>query len=114
LTLAYNDDVKKYFDDLNAMSKKIGHEMTRSVKKRLDALKASKNFWVYLTTGLGHPHALEGILSGHYAIRVTANVRLVVQPCSEDLSPAALQVCEELTIKGVADYHGSKHDWLIP
>jgi len=115
--------VEKLFNDLsniqaskNLMIKKIGPELTKSVKKRYDQLKASNNFAIYLTTGLGKPEPLVVDKYGLYEVRITANWRLIIEPVSVDLSPESLAICDTIKIKGVMDYHGkgSNNNWLIP
>jgi len=108
-----NDSVKDIFTDFDLMKKKIGNEKTKTVKKRLNQLKASSNFSIYLMTGLGKPHPLFENLKGYYGISITGNVRLVVKPDSINLDPEELKKCETVIIKGVMDYHGRKIDWLI-
>jgi len=108
-----NDSVKDYFTDFDLMKKKIGNEKTKTVKKRLNQLKASSNFSIYLMTGLGNPHPLFENLKGYYGISITGNVRLVVKPDSINLEPEELKKCETVIIKGVMDYHGRKIDWFI-
>lgn len=97
------------------MKKAIGFELTRAVKKRYDQLKAANNFSLYLSTGLGKPHALVGE-NGCYGVHITANWRLVIKPLTDDLSPESLKKCDTIQIKGVVDYHGkgAKNNWLIP
>jgi Txe/YoeB family toxin of Txe-Axe toxin-antitoxin module len=92
----------------------MGNELTRTTKKRYDQLKASNSFDIYLTTGLGKPHPLVGDSKGYYGIGISANQRLVVRPDTECLDPISLKSCDTVVIKGVEDYHGKKHEWLIP
>ena len=123
MQVTYEDkSVKELFEDLcqvqlskGLMKKQIGNELTRSVKKRFDQLKAAPNFFVYLSTGLGKPHLLTE-MEGCYAVHITANWRLVVQPIAESTAPEALKQCDTIQIKGVVDYHGkgSKNNWIIP
>ena len=123
MQIIYEDDsVKELFDDLcqvqmprGLMKRLIGAELTRSVKKRYDQIKAANNFGIYLSTGLGKPHSLTDI-EGCYGVHVTANWRLVIQPIAENTSAEALKMCDTVQIKGVVDYHGkgAKNNWIIP
>ena len=51
---------------------------------------------------------------GCYGINISGNIRLIVKPDVEILDPASLKKCDSVIIKGVMDYHGQKHEWLIP
>ncbi len=106
--------VEKYFNDFNLMGKEKGKDLTKSVKRRYDQLKAANNFSVYLEIGLGKPHPLYENLKGCYGISVTGNVRLIVRPDVESLNPESLRKCDTIIIEGVMDYHGKKNEWIIP
>lgn len=106
--------VEKYFSDFALMNKKIGKDLTRMTKKRYDQLKAATNFSIYFSTGLGRPHPLYENLKGCYGISITGNVRLVIRPDVESLDPDSLKKCDSVIIEGVMDYHGQKHEWIIP
>jgi len=113
--IEYEDKtVQKYFTDFELMKKETGKDIARATKKRIDQLKASVNFSVYLTTALGRPHPLDENLKGYYGVTITGNVRLIVRPDTESLEPEALKSCDTVIIKGVMDYHGRKNEWLIP
>ncbi len=109
-----NAEVEEYFSDFKLMKKKMGNIIARSIKKRYDNLKAAANFSIYLSTGLGKPHPLFGNLKGYYGISISGNIRLVVRPETDSLDSASLKECDTIIIKGVVDYHGQKHEWLIP
>ena len=106
--------IERYFTDFELMKKKIGEGLTRNTKKRYDQLKASANFGIYLSTGLGRPHPLVGNLKGYYGVSISGSIRLVIKPDAESLDPASLRECDTVIIRGVMDYHGQKHEWLIP
>ncbi|HHW07599.1 MAG TPA: hypothetical protein GXX34_08765 [Clostridia bacterium] len=106
--------VQKYFGDFELMQRKIGKDLTKSIKKRCDQLKAADNFAIYLDTGLGKPHPLTGNLKGYFGISVSGQIRLIVKPIVESFDLRSFQNCDSVIIKGVMDYHGSKHEWLIP
>ena len=45
-----------------------------------------------------------------YSLRVTANVRLIIEMnATED----TVKICEEIEVEGVGDYHGEKNNWYI-
>ncbi len=114
MQIQYTDKVEKYFTNFSNLQKKIGKEKTRTIKKHIDNLKASNNFGIFLSLGLGKPHSLTGNHQGEYGIHVTANERLIIEPVCDDLSIETLKLCDTIIIKGVEDYHGSKENWLIP
>ncbi|MHB1314851.1 MAG: hypothetical protein ACYCX2_05110 [Christensenellales bacterium] len=107
-------NIEKWFSDFNNMSKKIGLELTRSIKKHHDRIKAAPNFQEFLNLGLGKPHSLTGELRGYYGVSVSANVRLIVKPLFTNNSLEELKECNVITVKGVSDYHGGKENWIIP
>lgn len=116
LILEYSDKkVEKIICDDKILQKKIGTEFGKKVKMRLNQLKATDNFYEYLSKiGLGKPHLLEGNLGGCYGVSINANYRLVVQPLVKNLDIENLKNCKVLDIKGVLDYHGGKNEWIIP
>ena len=109
-----SETVRKIFCDYELMKKEIGNDRARATKKRIDQLKASVNFSVFLTAGLGKPHPLYENLKGYYGVTITGNVRLIVRPNTKSMEPEVLKQCDMVIIKGVMDYHGSKNEWLIP
>ncbi len=109
-----SDKVMRYFDDFSLMKKKVGLNLTKIIKKRLDQLKAARTFSVFLSTGLGKPHRLRENLDGYYGVNLSANVRLVIKPEAKSLDPSELVQCDTVIMKGVEDYHGKKQEWIIP
>ena len=109
-----NKKLGKKIYDLNALSKDIGFEMAKKLKQRISELDAAENFKEYLDTGLGDPHPLVGNLDKHFGIKINKNYRLIVEPLSEKLDNNSLKKCEKVNLKGVADYHDGKCEWLIP
>ena len=114
MQIQYTNKVEKYFIDLSELQKEIGKEKTKTIKKHIDNLKASNNFNIFLSLGIGKPHSLTGNHQGEYGISVTKNIRLIVEPVCDNLSMEMLKLCDTIIIKGVEDYHGSKENWLIP
>jgi proteic killer suppression protein/toxin YoeB len=109
-----SESLQIIFNDYELIKKKIGKDRARTTKKRIDQLKASVNFSIYLTTGLGKPHLLYENLKGYYGVSITGNVRLIIRPKAESTEPAVLKKCDTVIIKGVMDYHGNKNEWIIP
>ncbi|HBI73656.1 MAG TPA: hypothetical protein DDY59_10740 [Lachnospiraceae bacterium] len=101
-------------NDYSWISKTIGMQMTKTFKKRILQIKASDNFAIYLRTGLGKPHPLEGDLNGCYGISITGNFRLVIEPVTELYDFESLSKCDTVLVKGVTDYHGGKYNWILP
>lgn len=110
-----NEKVQKILCDGRMLQRKVGLEIGKSVKRRMNELSASGNFNEYLTTiRLGKPHPLTGNLSNCYAINITANFRMVVEPLETELDIESLKQCKILNIKGVLEYHDGKNEWIIP
>lgn len=111
-----NKNIKRAIDenDYNWVVKSMGLQMTKILKKRILQMKASNNFAIYLTAGLGKPHLLDGDLSGCYGISITANYRLVVKPITDAYDVKSLSQCDTVLVKGVVDYHGGKYNWILP
>ncbi len=111
----YDDKVRKIVCDAKMLQKKVGLDIGRAVKKRMNELEASNNFNEYLTkVGLGKPHPLSGSLDKCYGIHLTANYRMVVEPLETELDMESLKNCKLLNIKGVLEYHDGKYEWIIP
>ena len=106
--------VERIVSDYNKLIKKIGIEMTKQYKKRLDQLTAAANFKEYLLIGLGDSHHLAGNLHGLFGIRINKNYRLLVEPITDPLDDLSLRKCDKVNLKGVADYHDGKCEWIIP
>jgi proteic killer suppression protein/toxin YoeB len=109
-----NKKVEDLFSDFSRMQKKCGADLTKQIKKRFGQIKAAQCFFDYLSLGLGSPHSLEGEFAGCYGISVTGNIRIILKPICDDLTPESLKACDEAILKGVADYHGQKVEWIIP
>lgn len=105
-----NARVERYFTDFQKMKRKLPNEWVRTIKKHLDRLEAADNFGVFLSLGLGKPEKLKGYES-RYSLRVSPNARLIIEV---DDAQTAVQLCEEVEIEGVSDYHGDKENWYIP
>ena len=111
---ADNRRLEKKLSDIENLKKTIGIDMTRALKQRIDQLRAADNFKEYLDIGLGDPHALVGNLDNLFGIKINRNYRLIVEPLSEMLDDDSLRKCKKVNLKGVADYHDGKCEWLIP
>lgn len=109
-----NRVVRKKFKDSNTLIRTIGMDMAKGVKRKLNQLEASNNFKEFLDIGVGDPHPLVGNLDRCFGIKITGNYRLIVEPLSDGLDDDSLRKCKKIILKGVADYHGGKCEWLIP
>lgn len=116
MQFVYQDEkVHKILCDAKTLQRKVGLEMGRKIKQRMNQLEAAENFNQYLTKiALGKPHRLEGNLNKYFGISITANYRIVVEPLETELDIESLKNCKVLNIKGVLDYHGGKNEWIIP
>ena len=81
----HDNKLVNILNDPKAVQNKLGFEMTKILKTRLNQLEASSNFKEYLDIGLGKPHSLTGNLSGYYGIQLNRNYRLIVEPLTESL-----------------------------
>ena len=108
----YEDEkVRKILCDSKTLQRKVGLEIGRKIKLRMNQLEAVNNFNEYLTKlAFGKPHPLEGNLEKCYGIHITANYRIVVEPLETNLDIESLKECKKLKIKGVLDYHGGKNE----
>lgn len=118
-----NSDVRVLFEDLNdvrntknLMTKEIGSELTRSVKKRYNQISAFSTFYALQQSGIGKIESLDADLKGSYSLRLTKNYRLIIKPRSDNTSAESLKICDTVIIEGVIDYHGksTKNNWIIP
>lgn len=110
----HNKKLEKLFNSPDKLIKKVGLEMARKIKQRLNELKASSNFKEYLNIGIGKPHPLVGNLEKFYGISLNKNYRLLVEPLIDDININDLKECKKVNIEGVVDYHDGKCEWLIP
>ena len=109
-----NKKLDKKLSDIDKLKKILGLDMTRALKYRLDQLRAANNFKEYLDIGLGNPHPLVGNLDNLFGIKLSKNYRLIVEPLLDKLDDDFLRICKKVNLKGVADYHDGKCEWLIP
>lgn len=116
LQLEYqNEKVRKILCDAKTLQRKVGLELGKKIKQRMNQLEAAENFNQYLTKiALGKPHSLEGDLDKCFGISINANYRMIVEPLETELDMESLKKCKILNIKGVLDYHGGKNEWIIP
>lgn len=56
------------------LQKRVG-PLSRTIKLRIDQMRAASNYIEYQSIGLGKPHHLEGDLKGCFAVNLTANYR---------------------------------------
>ena len=111
MNLVYaNRNVEKYFTDFSKLKKKLPFDWVRQIKKHLDNLEAAESFGDFLKVGLGHPEQLSGYKNVRYSLRVSANVRLIIEPKAEN---DMIMICSLVEIEGVSDYHGEKENWYI-
>ena len=112
----YQDEkVRKIICDAKVLQRKVGLEIGKKVKQRMNQLESAENFNQYLTKiGFGKPHPLVGDLDKCYGIYITANFRMVVEPLETELDMESLKNCKLLNIKGVLEYHDGKNEWIIP
>ena len=106
--------VERCFQDYEIIARKIGRELAKGLKNRMNHVQAAESFQEYLKLGLGKPHGLSGNLHGSYGVTITGNVRLIMIPKTSALDPVSLGQCRHVIVKGVCDYHDGKNEWIIP
>ena len=113
--LYHNKNVQKIMEDSKLLQGKVGNEIGKNIKRRINQLLSVKNFYEYLTVlRYGSPHSLNGELKGCYALSVSPNYRLIVKPNSDNFDMEGFKIVKEIYIEGVVDYHGRKYEWIIP
>ncbi len=110
----HNPKVEKIINDDDKLIRKIGINLARKVKQRINEMMAFSNFKEYLDYGPGKPHPLSCDLDDLYGIFLNQNIRLIVEPLVKKRDDESLRVCKNVNIKGVVEYHGDKKEWLIP
>lgn len=114
MEVAFSERLKRAIgDEGQHLQKKLGH-LSRRFKMRIDQMKAADHYYEYQSIGLGRPHLLDGDLKGCFAVDLTGNYRIIARLGTDDLSPEALKICDEVIIEGVVDYHGKGNNWFIP
>ena len=106
-----NKQVEKYFTDFNKLKQKIPADWIRTIKKHLDRLEAAECFGDFLKVGLGRTEHYSWYSQIRYSLKVTGNVRLIIEP---NATQDTVMICSEIEIEGVSDYHGGKENWYIP
>ena len=92
------------------MQKKLPMDWVRAIKKHVDRLRAADYFGDFLSLRLGKPEQLKGYEQPRFSLRVSANVRLIIEL---EATQDTILTCTKIEVKGVRDYHGSKEDWYI-
>lgn len=105
-----NKRVEKFFSNWVEIYKAIGKEQSKSLKKRIDILKAASKFENVLSLKSGKLESLSGNLTSYYKMDLSKNYRLIFKPekISDDIRD-----CIVVTIIGICDYHGQKEEWKI-
>ena len=111
MKVIYDNRVAKYMENDLALIKKIGPEKAKIVRRIVDALQASIDLQVFLKTSAGRPHALNGKHKGEYAVKVTANYRLIFEIVKGN---EYINKSDIVKVKGVVDYHGENEEWIMP
>lgn len=81
------------------MKQKLPADWVRTIKKHMDRLKAAECFEDFLRVGLGQPEQLEGYKQIRYSVRVTGNVRLILEP---NATQETVMICSEIEVEGVS------------
>lgn len=110
-----NAKVEKAFTDWNYLNKTIGMQLTKAIKKRKDQLESFQNILEFMGSGIDNPHLLKENLHGLIAWSVTGNLRIIFDLKLKKNETYSVEIArrEKICIKGVADYHGGKDEWII-
>lgn len=110
-----NTKVKKALTDAEQLVKKVGHDTARAILKRKSQLEAFSNIGELMRSGIDNPHLLENNLYGCIGWSVTGNLRFILDIGlkKDEKYSQEMYRKEEITIKGVMDYHGGKDKWII-
>ena len=103
--------VRRCFEDISYMQRKVPNEWIRPLKKHINHLVAAETFGDFLDLALGRPEHLIGYKTTTYSVRITKNVRLILE-FDEKEESVRYSTC--VRVKGVVDYHGGKNNWFIP
>jgi len=108
MTVEYDSKLAKYFTNQHLeLRKAVGIDLAKAIKKRIDMLEAISSFQHFMSNRLGNPHPLSGEFKGCYAISLSPNYRLIIEPQITDK-------CDVIIVRGVVDYHGEKTNWILP
>ena len=110
----YDKKLNKILSNSTLLIKKVGLDMSRNIKKRFNEIQSASNFKEYLDIGIGKPHLLVGNLDKLFGVNLNKNYRLIIEPLSNLLDDDSLKKCFKVNVKGVADYHDGKCEWIIP
>jgi len=89
-------DLERTCTDERVMKKKLGVQVSKSLKLRITELRRAREF-DDLRWGVGRWEQLSGDRGGQWSARLTGNWRLIVRPLERDLT--AVLVLE------IVDYH---------
>ena len=102
--------LERCLSNFDRLKKTLPADWVKTIKKHLDRLEASECFGDFLSLRLGKPEQLSGYKEIVYSLRVSANVRLIIEL---DSTQETLNFCNVVKVKGVSDYHGDKENWYI-
>ena len=105
-----NHRLEKYFSDFAKLKKILPTDWVKTIKKHMDRLEAAECFSDFLSLGLGRPEQLSGYADIRYSLRIAANARLII---ALDATKDTIEICTEVAVEGVVDYHGDKENWYI-
>lgn len=110
-----NKKVENLFkDNCAALAGALDRSVARKIQTHMASLKASTSFYDFVALGIGKPHPVNHILKGCYGVRVTGNMRLILEPICDSFDLDDLKSCCVVRVKGVCDYHGGKTKWYVP
>jgi mRNA-degrading endonuclease YafQ of YafQ-DinJ toxin-antitoxin module len=99
---------KEFYQDFNKLKKKHGLQLAKIITRRIQEMESFESVGTLFDSKLGKGHFLKGQYKGYFALSLTGNFRLIVEPQNEntDLSHLDLNSLKIVTIIKVEDYHG--------
>lgn len=111
-----NNHIEKVITDAKQLVKRVGPLMAKTIIKRWNQLKAFSNVGELMRSGIDNPHPLIMNLYGCIGWSITGNYRFILDVGlgkNEKYIECEVNLKEKIIIKGVADYHGGKNEWII-
>lgn len=111
-----NKQVERVMTDAKLLVKRVGEPIAKRIIRRLNQLEAFSNIGELMKSGIDNPHPLNTNLYGCIGWSLNGNYRFILDVGlgkKEKYIESEVNLKEKIIIKGVADYHGGKDEWII-